>query len=380
MSVSGDGIPAGATQYKLLLEVTDGSGTLIGSPFTDAIPPDSTGLFATFDISGYLDQPDTVTFTYPGTMAVKAYDTRIKSITVKPGERYIDSNGDLQENWGSAATPFGVMRGGVSNRQLATWYPTYTFFAVYIYGKLFLTQRPASDYVHPDQPVKLWFVDTAGGTYIFRLKGYFDDGTTELAGITVTLTALKLYEFDCNPSLYASWFDPAAKKLLSFDCYLESGGVAYSDVRNFTIDWKYCERPFYLLFANSLGGVDDVYLGGFATEGYTTEGNTVLKPPAIDATVYDPTIMIPNRKGSNSFKINTGWKTATQMRHLRDLLVSRQVWLLYPNQGVTSYYVIPVVINNTSTDLVDYQQDLYSCDIEMTEAHKDQFVFDNRLY
>lgn len=68
------------------------------------------------------------------------------------------------------------------------------------------------------------------------------------------------------------------------------------------------------------------------------------------------------------------------MLHLRDLLLSREAWLLYPNNGVTNYYVIPVNIGNSKAELVDRINDLWTIDIELLEAHSSQFSFDNRRY
>jgi hypothetical protein len=89
---------------------------------------------------------------------------------------------------------------------------------------------------------------------------------------------------------------------------------------------------------------------------------------------------MPNKTGRNAWSINTGFKSATQMLHLRDMLLSREVWLLYPNNGVTSYYIIPVNVANSQTELVDRQTDLWNMTVELREAHNSRFSFDNRLY
>ena len=67
------------------------------------------------------------------------------------------------------------------------------------------------------------------------------------------------------------------------------------------------------------------------------------------------------------------------MLHLRDMLVSRQVWMLYPNAAVTAYMVIPVNVSPGETQLIDRMNDLYSMEIDVQEAHVSQFNFDNRL-
>lgn len=380
VKVSGETIPEGATFYKYLLKVISVNSDLVGAPFYDAIAPDAS-MEAYFDISGYCDQPVDMVFEHPAATKCKEYATRLIEMKVQPGVRYIDSDGVLQESYSSESTAFYVMKGGVSNRQLAMWNTDgLDFHAVYIDGLKFLTQRPSGDYVHPNQQVKLWYVPKTAYSATVYVKGYYDDGTTVTKTASASLTAWKLYEINCNPVLHGLTLEPTGTKMLSYDVWLMAGAGDISDVRNFTIDWKYCERPFYLMFANSLGGIDDVYLGGFATEKYQTESTAIQRPPQSTDTVYNATIMTPNKKGQNVFTINTGWKTATQMRHIRDMLVSRNVWLLYPNLAVSTYCVIPVNLSADPDVLVDYKEDLYACDLEITEAHKDQYVFDNRLY
>ena len=67
------------------------------------------------------------------------------------------------------------------------------------------------------------------------------------------------------------------------------------------------------------------------------------------------------------------------MLHIRDLLVSRQKWLLYPTINISTYILIPVIVAGGETTLVDYMQDQYAAEIEIREAETSQFSFDNRL-
>ena len=134
------------------------------------------------------------------------------------------------------------------------------------------------------------------------------------------------------------------------------------------------------MFANSIGGVDDVLFSGRYIDKFTVEGNTVNKQPSRDNTIYDPVLVVPDSLGQNTWTINSGPKTSTQTLHLRDLLVSRQKWLLYPNAAVSAYTVIPVVTESGSIDLINRQEDTYSIDIAVSEAEQSQFSFDNRLF
>ena len=66
------------------------------------------------------------------------------------------------------------------------------------------------------------------------------------------------------------------------------------------------------------------------------------------------------------------------MLHLRDLFVSRQKWFLFKSGN--SYLVIPIIINNTSEELIDRTKDDHEIDLDISEADKSQFSFDNRIF
>lgn len=372
--------PQGASEYKILLKVLSLDGQLTGAPFVDAIAPDESGE-AWFNISGYVDQPVKALFQYPPAGVMVAYPNQAFNIRVVPGESWVDSEGDLVELWHEPSTEFQMLKGGVSQRQIALWEAAGTnFYNVYLAGKKWLTHRPWGDYVHPRQPVKLWFMPVADTPADFTVVCGFDDGSSHTFTESVELSADSLCEFNCNPHFLGVEVQSAEKRLSHYDVSLVADETPISDVRRFTVSWRYTERPFYLLFANSIGGVDDVLLGGYAQEKFDAQGNVVYKPTQRGDTVYDPTLVVPNRSGRNAFEISTGFKTASQMRHLRDLLVSRQVWLLFPNNAVSSYIVIPVVVENTEEVLINHMEDLYALTLELKEAHNNRFSFDNRLF
>jgi hypothetical protein len=98
VNIAGATVPAGATDYKALLKITSADSPtplLVGGPFVDAITPVSGA--ASFDVSGYVDQPMDKVFEYPLSGGLNPYPNQTLDITFTPGERYIDSAGDLQE-------------------------------------------------------------------------------------------------------------------------------------------------------------------------------------------------------------------------------------------------------------------------------------------
>ena len=373
---TGGSVPAGASEYKILLKVISEDGKLDGAPFTDAIAPDDSGE-AWFDISGYVDKPVKALFQYPLSGASVAYPTQAFNIQIQPGERYIDVDGDLQEVWGTASSIFQMLKGGLSPRQIAMMNDDSTnFYDTYIAGNKWLTPRPWGEYVHPTQPVKLWYMVAAGASANFKVITYFDDGTDDTYTVGVTLNTDYLYEFNCNPVNLGVDLEPTGKQATHFDVSID--GV--SETRRFTFDWQYIERPVFLMFANSLGGIDDVYFSGFIQDKFSTEGNTVYRPPLRDDTVFDPTLHAPNKSGQNRWTINTGWKGITTIQFYRDLLLSKQAWYLYSNVGVTTYIVIPIIVDTGEKTLFNRKDNLHALEIEFSEAHTSRFSFDNRMY
>lgn len=377
---TGGSAPAGSSNYKILLKVISQDGKLDGAPYTDGIVPDANGE-ALFNISGYVDQPVKPEFQYPVSGAYVAYATQAFNIQVQPGESWMDEEGVLETQWGSTSDVFQILKGGTNPRQLAMMETAGTnFYETYLQNGRFLTPRPWGDSVHPTQPVKLWFMTPTAKSATYKVKGVYYDGTETNYSTSVSLSTDNLYEFNCNPANLGLTLEPTGKRMYYFDVWLESGGSEISDVRRFILDWRPCERPFFILFANSLGGIDDVYMSGHATEGTRTEGDTVYKPQRPGDTVYDRTLETPNKKGQFTLSINSGYKSSTEMLYLRDMMVSRQVWLLYPNKTVSSYQVMPVNIQNGETELVDRQQNLWKMNVELAEAHISRFSFDNRIY
>jgi hypothetical protein len=376
IQVSGGEAPVGSSEYKYLLQVISEDGKLLTNPDPDAIAPDENGE-VWFDISGIVDQPVKAVFQYPPVGPYVAYPTQAFNIQVKAGESYIDANGDLQETWEDPSEVFQMLKGGVSQRQIAIWNKGFkSFYDVYILGGKWLTHRPWGDFVHPAQPVKLWYMLLGEIETTFEVKYYFSDGTNGTYSTPVALSNDNLYEFNCNPAHLGVNIQPAGKKVLYFDVKLGFG----SDTRRFEFDWRPVERPFFMFFANSIGGVDDVYLSGRAIEKFNVEGNVVKKPALRDAAIFDPVLVVPNSLGQNAWTINSGPKTGTQMFHLRDLLVSRQKWLVYPSNFVTAYTIIPVTTESGTIDLINRMEDSYSIDINIAEAEQSQFSFDNRLF
>ena len=379
INCAGASIPSGAYEYMITLKIISPDNKLEGAPLTDAIIPNTNGT-AVFEISGILDQPYEVTFDNVLTAKFIEYPTRPFNIQVQPGERYIDAQGLLRENWFAVSAVFQMVKGGLSPRQNAMMKAANeNYYSKYITGKKFLTPRPWGDYVHPNQAVKLWFMVINNYQALFKIKGFYSDGTAVIVGTELILNPDSMYEFNCNPALNGIPLEPTYnKRLLYFDVWIDLLATT-SDVRRFEIDWNHCERPYFLFFANSLGGIDDVYLSGFGIDQFSVEGSLAYRPVRPADTVYTPTILSSNKTGRNKWKINSGWKSTTTIQFLRDLMLSKQAWFMYPVNSTKSL-IIPIIVDNFDGPIIDRQDDQWNIDIEFTEAHSSRFSFDNRIF
>jgi hypothetical protein len=85
-------------------------------------------------------------------------------------------------------------------------------------------------------------------------------------------------------------------------------------------------------------------------------------------------VIVAQRTGQRTWKINTGWKSQTEIEALKDLLLSKQVWLLEDAAAYNGGTLHPVTIETTSADLYNSQEDLFALDIELSEAHNSQYL------
>jgi hypothetical protein len=90
-------------------------------------------------------------------------------------------------------------------------------------------------------------------------------------------------------------------------------------------------------------------------------------------------LVVNNKEGKNIWRLNTGFRPTDQLPDLRDLLVSRQAWLVYPNKAQTSYQFTPVIVEPGSLEIIDRKEDLTQITLDVSEAHTLRFGFDNRI-
>lgn len=371
VNITGATIPSGATDYKILCKVASVDGLLIGAPFIDAKTP-VTGA-ASFDVSGYVDQPVDKSFDWPMLGGLGPNSIYTLDVNFTPGERYIDSNGDLQEAWGTASLTNFVIKGGVSFTQLGIYYDeSDSFYNDFVVGGKFLTWMPLSQVVHPYQPVKLWLLSDENQSVELNIYAHYEDGDGHLYRSNHDLYINILHEINCLPFHADSLQMPPVKNGSKMD-YYEVWIGSVTETRRFIVDHNYHENCNYLFVANSLGGIDCIWLNGAVDKGFKVSQVFANKPWPAAGTRKTRTKVVSNKTGSRTWRINTGYKSTEEMAGMPDLLLSKQVWLLEDASAYNTGTLYPVIITNSDALLNNSMEDLHSLELEIEEAHDNSY-------
>lgn len=364
------GIPAGAEEYKILLKIVSADNVLVGSPFIDSIAPDASGI-AWFDISGYVHQPIPIDFKFPLSGRFNAYQNASYDIWLYPGESYIDSNGNLQESFGSVLEPFFILRGKISQQEIASYNDNGTnWFDAWCGTGKFLTHQPLVQTIHPKQPVKLWmkWPSGTGATITISTRAYYGDGSYQDIVQTPGVTRASVYELDLQPEhMQFPLINLSGSKMSHFTVQWTGGGIT-SELRTFRLDWRDYEYCNFLFFYNPIGGIDCVWCKGGVEFGHSTTQVKGIIPAPKGASQKISTI-ITSKTTKRKWTINTGFKSKEEIAALLGLMESEKVWLLFNAHDLSSATLHPVIVENGDDILNHWSEDLESIDIELTEAH-----------
>jgi hypothetical protein len=370
------GIPVNATDYKILLKIVSIDNLLIGSPFIDGKTPDVNNR-CEFDISGYIDQHAEKDFAWPvpGVFDGKwqGYEDQVYEVQLVAGESYINSSGALVETFQSAFGTVFAVKGKLNplvqsrlNDASATW------FSYYISGGKWLTYMPATQYVGPHQPVKLWWKPpTTGLTFAFKVKAYYTDGSTDTYTGSPTMYYNVMFEFDCHPAGLGFTLSNSTKRLQYYEVWME--GTPNVEKRTFIIDWRPVENNYYLFADNQQGGIDCIWLNGAVTYSPESEKIITQKPYVSGMGTKQRTRYVGSSRRTRTWTLSSGYRfTAEEIDALDVLLDTTFAWLAVPpSAGATNiaqYKLVPVIVGNTGFELSNSMADLYAVQIKLEEA------------
>ena len=262
-----------------------------------------------------------------------------------------------------------------------TDFPGNDFFATWLpANKKFLTWSPNYKKINTTQDEYLNFLLYGSITEINLIcKCWYSDGTTQTLSLLTQGTTAK-YDLYRIPAGYtqlaiASNFTiPAGESVLKYDLWLtDQSDAVISEVKTFVVDQLYFKNERILIFENSMGGWDTLRCKGLSEYSVDTDSIPIEKilPDYWSLTSFDNSGRFAdvNHGYIDSAVVRTGYMTLAELKWLKDLLISENVFELR-----TAY--IPVRISKGSFKLYKDNDDLYALEFVLIDAF-DQVNYSN---
>ncbi|MBO0360745.1 SprB repeat-containing protein [Hymenobacter sp. BT186] len=225
-----------------------------------------------------------------------------------------------------------LLRGGLSRYEAETR----TYLDVYRPTiKPFLTWQPHNKVVFADQPEFLYYhSNQVGRTDIaLRCRVFFSDGSSRLLPLGPLTPDVRRYEAYCCPVGFQQLGlqDEAGRHVVRWSVWVgdDYEGV-YSETRTYVLDREPKPQRRYLLFANSLGGMDTICVWGEAQLDAEVTGEELERSPGprYDALLGDQLVL--ERTLRPVLKLASGLRADSRewLAWLQELLLSRRVLLL----------------------------------------------------
>ncbi|OUJ71988.1 SprB repeat-containing protein, partial [Hymenobacter crusticola] len=231
-----------------------------------------------------------------------------------------------------------VLRGGLSSYE----HVAQTYQDVYRPAvQPFLTWQPNQKPVALDQPEYLYFlVDSAATSLQLWVRWFYDDGTNAERNVA-THTGLSRYEVHCLPAGYLQLglnnAEQADRHIERYQVWVtDSDGVLRSEVRHYLLDRRPVLQRRYLVFANSLGGMDTVAMVGEGQLDVEVTGEEVQRSPVPFPDPLDGDQLVLDRTLRPVLKLGSGVRDNARewMAVQQELLLSKRVLLLYGTRWV----------------------------------------------
>lgn len=262
--------------------------------------------------------------------------------------KYAENYGEpVQRDATTVLTQNFVLRGGLSRYEAVTRTYQDTYRPAV---RPFLTWQPNDKPVYPDQPEFLYYlVDSAVTEFELRLRVRYDDNSTQERTVA-TQPGVARFEVYCLPAGFQQLglADTQECHVVGWDLWVSATtGAVQTEVRRYQLDRRPVRQRRYLVYANSLGGMDTVAMVGEGQLDAEVSGEEVERSPVPfpdpllgDQLVLDRTLR-PVLKLAGGVRENSAEWLAT----LQELLLSRRVLLLSGPRWV------PVVVKAQTTTI-----------------------------
>lgn len=233
----------------------------------------------------------------------------------------------------------------------------------------FFTWKPQHSLISPAQHEFLAFLNF--DLLVKQLRLNYDityaDGTQESGYFQDYLTAKGLiHRVDVGPSQLGLLDLAGERKILFYDVWLSFNESSTSRSHRYLLDYRAYPAIRYLYFVNSLGGLDCVRLVGQGefTADYKRESATRFTGKYDNRYGFIPSI---HARETGGYKLNTGYISRAEVHWLRDLFLSRQVFLLEQER------LLPVSIVSKKLSLPE-EAEVNALSLEL------DFCFDNDTF
>ncbi|HRN80172.1 MAG TPA: Ig-like domain-containing protein [Ferruginibacter sp.] len=269
-------------------------------------------------------------------------------------------------------TPFHVIKGGLSNLE---------------YNRNFYTQhfdtdkKPLSFYaekeiVTPDQKFYMFFmsnVNTGTGlradVKIWLENNTIVNGSTAVSSLLPIRFAVYLMPAGYNDVVNMLSADIGAPAI-KYSITIKSGDEIIVSEQVFHLDHRNSYNNTSLMYRNSLGGLDSIFMRGEieAMGEYEMQTASVVPPPAgVRDAVLQPQIVNESNLEQEKFSGFTGFISIEKLNLLRSLFLSPAVFEVKNNQ------FIPAIINKKSVKFYKSTERLFSLQIEWARALLESF-------
>jgi hypothetical protein len=235
--------------------------------------------------------------------------------------------------------------------------------------KQFLTWQPKEKSVALDQVEKLYFLVGLATAVNMKIT-YSYTGTTSGSGsITKVLTNVSQFSVvECivTPARLGITL-PAGCSLAGFTVVLlDQNGKVISEERTYSIDANYYQNPATFLFRNSYGCFDTIRCTGRQSLESKFERETVTNSEELYKYSRRPQKVINTNAEETGGVANTGWLLQEQTDWLRDLFLSKEVYMIKNGS------LYPVVITTDSIDIRTDDNYLYNFAIQYQYGFTDE--------
>ncbi|QNF34369.1 SprB repeat-containing protein [Adhaeribacter swui] len=239
-----------------------------------------------------------------------------------------------------------------------------TYFESYLPQRQpFFTWDLPTKAVFPDQPEYLYFMPLSMLTTSFTVKAKVNyRGEAPVTYDLFTQENINRFELYCVPAGH-DLLDLAGKRpgstILGWDIYVvDQAGTQISETRRYELDQRYFRQKRYLLYTNSIGGINTIAALG---EGKSKLDPDVQQLERIITPDFNPArgeVAITDKYLKPSLELTTGYRTRKEIASLTDFVLAREARLFGRDRYQAGTFVAKnVVLDDESEDFnyIDFE-------------------------